>query len=174
MNTDAASKESDTRLEIIRLNESHRALMAAHLLSLSAEDREMRFSMAGVSDERVQSYVGKIDFARDIILAMRSTTGDIVALAEVFPSATTCEAAFSVEPQRRGKGLAATLVKLSIDVATAMGAKTLHAQCVRANVSMRRLFIRFGMDVEMDASEVIAMLRLPSANGQPAGDNFAN
>jgi RimJ/RimL family protein N-acetyltransferase len=147
--------------------------MANHLLSLSTEDREMRFSMTGVSDGYVQSYVGKINFERDIILAMRNAAGEIVALAEVFPALTSCEAAFSVEPQRRGKGLAATLVQLAIDVATAIGATVLHAQCVSRNVSMRRLFTHFRMRVETDAGEVVATLLLPAGHRQPANDTVA-
>ena len=64
--------------EPFRVTTGERPAVLAHLLQLSADDRYGRFATS-LSDNGIEAYVARIDFARDIGVATAGNNGQVVA-----------------------------------------------------------------------------------------------
>lgn len=153
-----------------------RARVLAHLRQLSDDDLALRFGMARVKDETLMSYVRGLNFERDVVLTLQDQTGAIVALGHAaryeVGRATEREAraevSFSVIPPHRGRGIAGQLMQAIIDAAAEAGVERLLAQCVASNRPMRAVFARSGWGMEIDGSEVLAVLAALPVRKPPA------
>lgn len=93
----------------------------AHLLSLDADDRMLRFGY-GIGDEGIAGYVARLDFARDHLHGLCAAGGDIVALAHVGIRDGEADFGLSVIPAHRGHGLGHALFGHVIGLAESFGA----------------------------------------------------
>lgn len=91
-----------------------RARIEAHLLSLNADDRSLRFSAGVVTDDSIRACVARIRFGHDLVLGLVSQRGLLFSLAHgcVYDSRGQphIEAAFSVDAAWRGAGLGKALM----------------------------------------------------------------
>ncbi len=95
------------------LSPKHRPRISAHLKSLAPQDRYLRFGYPA-TDEQIENYVNKLNFARDDIYGVFNRRLEIVSMAHlafsVDPEWATCaEFGVSVDLRMRGKGLGARL-----------------------------------------------------------------
>ncbi|MEP6608747.1 MAG: GNAT family N-acetyltransferase [Burkholderiaceae bacterium] len=158
---------SDLRLCRLTNDDGHGHIgVLMHLRQLSDDDLTLRFGLARVKDETLVSYVRGLNFARDVVLALRDLGDNIVAIAhaaryEVRRAAereTRAEVSFSVVPAHRGRGLGGLLMRAIIEAAEETSIDRLCAQCVGANRPMRAVFARSGWTMEVDGGEVLAAL----------------
>lgn len=130
-----------------------RALYAAHLKRLSAEDRRARFHHA-VSDGWIDDHAAKALDGRGKVLGW-FFEDELRAAAEVALTAdgAAAEAAFDVEDRWRGWGVGSQLVARVLLWARSRGARRLLIHTTRGNVAMLRAATRNGARFEFDLAE---------------------
>lgn len=101
--------------------------ITAHLLTLDPCDRASRFH-ALLGDDAVQAYVGRIDFARMILIgAFDGEGGPLIGLAEAHLdtaiSPLRAEVSVSVLASHRGRGLGRLLTAIALDDAARRGTR---------------------------------------------------
>lgn len=116
-------------------------------LALSPEDRRKRFCCS-LSDDTISSYVDRLNFTRDTILAAFDEQAQLVGLAELVCGAEESEMAFSVRPDRRGQKIGTLLIERLVSRARICGASKVFVMFLSDNTPMRRMALRAGMSVQ--------------------------
>ena len=116
-------------------------------LALSPEDRRKRFCCS-LSDDTISSYVDRLNFTRDTILAAFDEQAQLVGLAELVCGAEESEMAFSVRPDRRGQKIGTLLIERLGSRARICGASKVFVMFLSDNTPMRRMALRAGMSVQ--------------------------
>ncbi len=150
------------------LSEKHRPKIIAHLQSLGAQDRYLRFGYPA-TDEQIENYVNKLNFDRDDIYGVFNRRLDILAMAHlafsVDPEWSTCaEFGVSVDVRLRGRGLGARLFERAMTHARNEGVALMFIHALSENTPMLKIAKKAGARVERDGSESDAYLSLPAAN----------
>ena len=150
------------------LSLKHRPRIIAHLKSLVPQDRYLRFGYTA-TDEQIENYVNKMNFARDDIYGVFNRRLEIVAMAHlafsVDPEWATCaEFGVSVDFQMRGKGLGARLFDRAVVHARNQGVGLLFIHALSENTAMLKIARKSGAKVVRDGSESDAYLSLPVAD----------
>jgi RimJ/RimL family protein N-acetyltransferase len=150
------------------LGAGHRRRIGAHLMSLDAQDRYLRFGYSA-SDEQIQRYVDQLDFERDEIFGIFNRRLELIAVAHLafmpHEPGTPAGAEFgvSVLKQARGRGLGARLFDRAVMHARNEGVELMFIHALSENTAMIRIARNAGATVERDGSETEAYLRLPPA-----------
>ncbi len=130
-----------------RLNSGERSIVTAHLLRLSAEDRQLRFCRA-LGDDAISAYAQGIDFQHEVCLGTVDRQGALVAFAQGFQykdrGERVMEAAFSTDAAWRRRGLGQLLFAEVTDYAATSGIVRVIAQCLAGNRPMRVLLRTVG------------------------------
>jgi len=147
-----------TTFHITELGEQHRPLIRDHLLRLSKEDRQLRFFSA-VGDFMITRYAMElIDFHRDIVFG-EIQDGKLIGMSSISNiEGVGCEAAFSIDEDQRGTGLARELMRAVIQRCRTLGVHKICMSCLRRNVKMQALARSFGMDMKITFDEAYAEL----------------
>jgi GNAT superfamily N-acetyltransferase len=150
------------------LSEKHRPKMIAHLQSLNAQDRYLRFGYPA-TDEQIENYVSHLNFERDDIYGVFNRRLDILAMAHlafsVDPQWSTCaEFGVSVDVRLRGKGLGARLFERAVIHARNQGVALMFIHALSENTPMLKIAKKAGARVEREGSESDAYLSLPAAD----------
>ena len=150
------------------LSLKHRPRIIGHLKSLAPQDRYLRFGYTA-TDEQIENYVNKMNFARDDIYGVFNRRLEIVAMAHlafsVDPKWATCaEFGVSVDFQMRGKGLGARLFDRAVVHARNQGVGLLFIHALSENTAMLKIARKSGAKVVRDGSESDAYLSLPVAD----------
>jgi RimJ/RimL family protein N-acetyltransferase len=158
------------------LSLKHRPRISAHLKSLAPQDRYLRFGYTA-TDEQIENYVNKLNFARDDIYGVFNRRLEIVAMAHlafsVDPEWATCaEFGVSVDRQMRGKGLGARLFDRAVVHARNQGVGLLFIHALSENTAMLKIARKSGAKVVRDGSESDAYLSLPVADMDSQMDEF--
>ena len=159
-------KRSTPLLVPIRsLGANHRARIAQHLLSLSAQDRYLRFGYLA-QDEHIQRYVAGLNFERDEIFGIYNRKLDLIAMAHLAHAAdknhqACAEFGVSVLSSARGRGYGARLFERAAMHASNDGISLLFIHALSENAAMLKIARNAGAKVERDGSESEAFLHLP-------------
>jgi GNAT superfamily N-acetyltransferase len=150
------------------LSPRHKPRIERHLLSLTPQDRYLRFGYAA-TDEQIGRYVQGLNFERDEIFGVFNRRLDLVAMAHLAYSidpqwATCAEFGVSVSSHQRGKGLGAQLFDHAVMHARNQGVSLLFIHALSENVAMLKIARQAGASVQRDGSESEAYLTLPQAN----------
>lgn len=160
-------KRSSRWVPIRALSRRHSPKILRHLLTLSPQDRYLRFGYAA-TDEQMEHYVRGLNFGRDEIFGVFNRRLELVAMAHlaysVDPQWATCaEFGVSVAAHQRGKGLGAQLFDHAVVHARNGGVQMLFIHALSENAPMLRIARQAGARVERDGSESEAYLTLPQA-----------
>lgn len=151
-------------LPIRVLQAADAARIEEHLLRLDPVDRSLRFAAGVVTDETIRRYVAGIRFGIDAVLAMADEAGAVVAFAHgcVYSvgKRSRVEVAFSVDADRRGKGLASQLMAEARRFAESIGAHSVLGMCLARNAPMCQIFVNAGMTMTREDDEVHACCQL--------------
>ncbi|MDE3170308.1 MAG: GNAT family N-acetyltransferase [Acidobacteriota bacterium] len=134
-------------------------------LALVPDDRRKRFCCS-LSDETISSYVDRIDFSRDTILAAFDERAQIIGLAELVRGAGAGEMAFSVLPDRRGQGIGTVLLEKLLMRAKICGIRKVFVIFLSDNTPMRRMATRAGMTVSTVDGESHAEREMSAASAE--------
>ena len=160
---DRAPPPSQLRWVPVRsLSERHRPRILAHLLTLPAEDRYLRFGYAA-SDAQVARYADLIDFSRDEVFGIFNRRLELIAQAHLaaLPDAHEAEFGVSVLPHARGRGYGGRLFDHAVLHARNRGVDTLVVHMLSENTAMLRIARSAGARVDRDGGDSLARLRLP-------------
>ena len=149
------------------LAEKHRDRITKHLLSLSPEDRYLRFGYPA-SDEQVTRYAKALDFGRDEILGIFNRRLQLIAMAHVaFANSDEFQACaefgVSVLSIARGRGYGARLFERAAMLARNRGVTMMFIHALSENTAMLKIARNAGAKVTRDGSESEAYLQLPPA-----------
>lgn len=153
-------------IPIRSLAQRHRPKVLAHLLSLSPEDRYLRFGYAA-NDAQIGRYVDLVDFERDEVFGIFNRKLELIAqahLAYLPDTAQTRHAAefgVSVLPKARGRGYGARLFDHAVLHARNRHIDTMIIHALSENAAMLRIARNAGAKVEREGGESEARLRLP-------------
>lgn len=159
---------SPLMVPIRSIGPSHRGRIAAHLLSLSAPDRYLRFGYAA-NDEQIHRYVDGLNFERDDIFGIYNRKLALIAMAHLAfstnPELKSCaEFGVSVLAHARGRRYGARLFDRAVIHARNDGVDMLFIHALSQNTAMLNIARKAGATVERDGSESEAYLKLPPAD----------
>ncbi len=150
-----------------RLKKSDRIAMQTHLLSLSREERQMRFGFVA-RDSSIERYVNDIDFERDAVFGFRQSTDSTHAFDGVVHLALAwnhAEIGVSVLAPARGLGIGSALVSRAALHARNCGIATLFMQNLAQNCGVIRIAASLGIKVITTAPENTPLLPIqPMSN----------
>ena len=147
---------------------SHGSRISAHLLSLSPQDRYLRFGYAA-NDEQVQRYVDGLNFERDDIFGIYNRKLELIAMAHLAFStdaklSSCAEFGVSVLGTARGRGYGSRLFERAVIHARNEGVDMMFIHALSENTAMLRIARKAGAKIERDGSESEAYLKLPPAD----------
>jgi RimJ/RimL family protein N-acetyltransferase len=153
------------------LDDSHRAGVLRHFLTLGADDRHLRFG-SPTSDAVIERYVANLNFNRDVLFGVFNDALDLIGIAHLayLPPAKdgprSAEFGVSVLHDSRHRGLGTALLTRAAVHARYTHIDTLFVHCLAKNKAMMRLAQKLGMRVEFAYGDADAYLILPPANAQ--------
>ena len=147
---------------------SHGERISAHLLSLSAHDRYLRFGYMA-NDEQVQRYVDGLNYERDDIFGIYNRKLELIAMAHLAFSvdaklSSCAEFGVSVLSKARGRGYGSRLFDRAVIHARNEGVGMLFIHALSENTAMLNIARKGGATIERDGSDSEAYLKLPPAD----------
>lgn len=150
------------------LGPRHRERITAHLLSLEASDRYLRFGYAA-TDSQISKYVDMLDFEQDEVFGIFSRRLELIAMAHLAHSVVAAtdnvpamsEFGVSVLPHARNRGFGRRLFEHAMLHARNRGVETLLIHALSENTAMLKIARRAGAKVIREGSESDAWLKLP-------------
>lgn len=166
--TRCSRNDAAMMVPIRSIGPSHGERIAAHLLSLDAHDRYLRFGYAA-NDEQVRRYVSGLDFERDEIFGIYNRRLELIAMAHLAfstdPKLRSCaEFGVSVLARARGRGYGARLFDRAVMHARNEGVDMMFIHALSENTAMLNIARKAGATIERDGSESEAYLKLPPAD----------
>lgn len=151
--------EDDT---IRKLGPADAAAFREHLLRLDGASRSSRFAME-VSDGFLTRYAeGSLSggsLESGLVVFGRFSGGVLRGAAELRPvSRREAEAAFSVEPLCRGRGVGTALFARLVETARHRKIKRLYMSCLVHNRAMQALARKFDAQVVFEAADVLGVV----------------
>src|SRR5215831_6492482 len=152
------------------LREHELPFFCNHLLRLRRQCRRSRFGNE-VSDQFLQDYVGRIDFANTAILGyfdgneMRGVA-ELRSMRDAW--CDEAEAAFSVEAQWRSRGIGSALMLGTLAISHEHGVERVHLICERHNRAMLRIAEKVCADIRFEDGDCLSQIQVPRR--LPPGD----
>lgn len=147
------------------LGPRQRPRILSHLLSLSPQDRYLRFGYAA-SDGQVGRYVDQLDFDRDEVFGVFNRHLDLVAMAHLAylghaeETPDSAEFGVSVIPRLRGRGIGARLFERACLHARNRHIDTLIVHALSENVAMLKIAREAGATLVREGPDSTATLKL--------------
>jgi RimJ/RimL family protein N-acetyltransferase len=171
-------RPAPSRALIRSLDPEQLALIEQHLLSLSGQDRYLRFGYPAI-DEQISRYVAKLDFGRDELFGIFDAELQLVAVAHLAYLDTPgqqhmAEFGVSVSPELRGCGYGQQLFERCVVHARNHGVSRLIVHALSENAAMLKIARNAGASVVREGTESQAYLELPPADfGSQVGEMLA-
>jgi len=156
------------------LSERDRRRVLRHFMALDSSDRLLRFGSM-LPDDAVEKYVGKIDFAKDIVFGVINRRFQLVGVGHlafmdkqahpdslhVTDKEKVAEFGVSVSASARGKGVGTRLFERAAMHCRNSDVDTLYMQCLSSNRTMMHIAKKAGMEIKREYGEADAHLHLP-------------
>lgn len=172
----ALATDGTRRTGLRRLNGHDRGAILFHLLDLDQADRARRFGVP-CGDEAIAAYVEAIDFERSIVIAAADRcTGAIAGLAEVVAldrAAGLAEAAISVHPAWRRRGIGRDVLQEAVEVARSEGFSSIEFRYSPDNRPLMRLIGRLGARADLATGTARLDVRPPRSAHRDAPADMA-
>jgi RimJ/RimL family protein N-acetyltransferase len=171
VNVFAGRRAANPPTLVRELDDTHRAAVLRHFLTLEADDRHLRFG-SPTSDAVIERYVANLNFSRDALFGVFNDALDLVGIAHLAyvppekDSQRSAEFGVSVLHDSRHRGLGAALLARAAVHARNTHIDTLFVHCLAKNKAMMHLAQKLGMRVEFAYGDADAYLILPPANAQ--------
>ena len=143
----------------MRLRSSDRPALLKHFLALDAEDRRLRFG-AALRDQGIESYVKRIDFAHDGVIAVHDGSLRLLGVVHVACSDAQAELGISVLPGFRQQGIGTALLDRAVVHLRNRGFAQAFVHCLSENGAMMHIARSLGMSIVPCGGETDAHIRL--------------
>jgi RimJ/RimL family protein N-acetyltransferase len=150
-----------------------------HLLTLSEEDRRLRFGR-NMHERALKSYVKGIDFFVDKAFGVFNSEMKLIAFAHLalYRPEGFAELGLSVSPDDRRQGLGDVLLRRAALHASNLGLRVIYMHCLSENEGMMRLAQKAGFKIvpegiETDASKSVEQSTLKSTSQEVLCDQIA-
>ena len=161
-------RRARTWVPVRSLSPRHRERIAAHLMTLDARSRYLRFGYAA-SDAQIARYVDTLDFSQDEVFGIFNRRLELIALAHLAhpavkanaEAAAMSEFGVSVLPKARRRGFGARLFEHAVLHARNRSVQTIFIHALSENTAMLKIARNAGATVRRDGSESEAWLLLP-------------
>jgi GNAT superfamily N-acetyltransferase len=134
----------------------------AHLLRLDPASRDSRFAMAvtdGFLERYAETSFSPSSFAQGVVMFGHFSGGVMRGAAELRPiGRREAEAAFSVEPLCRGRGVGTVLFERLVMTARNRRLKRLYMSCLARNRAMQALARKFEAELVFEAADVLGIV----------------
>lgn len=128
--------------EPYRIIASQRTRVLDHLLALDDDDRYGRFATS-LSDTGIAAYVGRIDFERDIGLAVAAVDEPVIGFVHLAVHGDSAELGASVSAPWRKQGVARLLFEATVETARMLEIREIHL--ATAHPVARYIFAKLGL-----------------------------
>lgn len=169
-----AARKGGRTVLVKALSRRDRRRVLRHFLALDKDDRLLRFGSM-LSDEGITAYVGKLDFAHDIVFGVYNPTFQLVGVGhlaftskEAHPDSIhytdkekVAEFGVSVSKSARGQGVGTRLFERAAVHCRNVDVDTLYMQCLSSNRTMMHIAKKAGMEIRREYGEADAHLHLP-------------
>ncbi|MDX1668631.1 MAG: GNAT family N-acetyltransferase [Limnobacter sp.] len=177
----AASLLGLSQVPMQELEEKHRPLILAHLLSLSREDRRMRFSYP-LGDAGIAKYLANIDFEQDDLIGIFGKDDVLVGLvhlAYLNPERNegeplAAELGLSLRDEARGHGLGSLLFKRAVKRARNHNVERLFIYTLQDNEAMLAIAKKLSMTVSTEGGQCEAHLVLKPSTAYSTVTEFVD
>jgi len=143
----------------VRLAAYDRPALLEHFRALDHEDRRLRFG-SPLGDAGIESYVDRIDFEGDDVIAVRDECLRIVGAIHVARAGSAAELGLSVLPGYRGIGIGTALFERALIRVRNRGLASIYIHCLAENAAMMHIARKLGMRVVRNGGETDAYLEL--------------
>ena len=150
-----------------QLSATERPRVLEHFLSLSPEDRRLRFGTAK-SDSSIRDYVAGIDFDADGIFGIHADSLELAGVGHVARFPDAAELGVSVLSSHRGRGLGSALFERAHLHASIRFLPVLYMHCLTENRVMMHIARKSGMRIVSESGEADAYLELPRPDASSA------
>ncbi len=133
-----------------KLRPIERGAYEKHLLSLSPDDRRLRF-MGSLSDDAIIEYVRTVVIGCFVDAALHGAA-EVSFDRLLFP--TEAEFAVTVESPFQHHGIGLELARRAVTVARNRGVKVLHMACLTENLKMRNIARKMGAALQYDDGNI--------------------
>lgn len=177
----AASLLGLSQVPMQELEETHRPLILAHLLSLSKEDRRMRFSYP-LGDAGIAKYLANIDFEKDDLIGIFGRDDILVGLVHLSylnldrsaGEPIAAELGLSLRDEARGHGLGTLLFKRALKRARNHDVERLFIYTLQDNDAMLAIAKKLGMTVSTESGQCEAHLLLKPSTAYSTVTEFVD
>jgi len=152
-------------IPVLPLTEANREALRRHFLKLDEEDLRLRFEHV-ISEVALMRYINTINFDRDAVFGVFDGNLELAGVAHLGLCGETAEFGVSVAPGHRGEGVGTALYRRAYEYCRNHRIHTLFVHCLHENAAMMHIARKAGMEIETEANEVEAHLRVPA--GDPA------
>jgi len=153
------------------LSSADREALTAHLLSLSADDRRLRFGTVA-SDATIRDYVARIDFDRDAVFGYFTDELSLGGAAHVAVQDGVAELGVSVLEGYRRRGIGSAMFERAAGFARNHFVRTLFMHCLTQNAAMMHIARKSGMKIVTGGGEADAHLELPPLDAATLATEF--
>ena len=130
------------------LNSKQKQFLADHFIRLSPDDRQLRFN-SWSTNAAITSYVGSLDFSRDIILGIWENNSSLIAVGHLtfFTDKKIACICLTVDPSFRRSGYGSVLIEQAKRIALKRSCLELKIPISFSNVPARNLAQKNGFSV---------------------------
>jgi GNAT superfamily N-acetyltransferase len=153
------------------LSGADRGVLTVHFLSLSADDRRLRFGVAA-ADATIRDYVACIDFDRDAAFGFFADDLSLGGVAHVAVADGVAELGVSVLVGYRRRGIGSALFERASAFARNHFIRTLFMHCLTENAAMMHIARKSGMKIVTGGGEADAHLELAPLDAGTIASEF--
>lgn len=134
----------------------------AHLMSLDAESKRLRFAYP-IADETITELCNRISRDKDkhVIFIAENDNLEIVGVGHISIDGDQSELAFSVLPESQGTGVGNALMKRCIEHCRNRGITKGYMVCLSHNQKIKHLCTKNGIKMHTEYGETVADIELP-------------
>jgi RimJ/RimL family protein N-acetyltransferase len=149
--------------QIRSVRPSERPKVLAHTLSLSTDDRHLRFGV-GLNDDAISDYINRIDFNKDLVMGVFNIDQKLLGVAHGATYSQdgkiVTELGISIEATLQGQGFGSKLIDEILLRAKLMGSTQLIVQTLTHNTALRAILKKKGGTGTAEGTEFTARFNL--------------
>ena len=146
-------------MEILKFDSSHINDIIVHFLSLSAQDRYLRFAHSP-TDEQIRRYISESIVKKDDHWFGCLYQGKIVGSIHVSIGSGVAEFGLTTDPIYRGQKIGQRLFGCGYELVISQGIEQIYLACLSTNRPMRHIAKKFGLAVISHGPETEASVTI--------------